>query len=76
MITNKGMAISSQRAPPMRELALIILVGRKGVLIIASCVYVIGVALQTAGLHPAVFVIGRVLLGCAIGFISNVVRPT
>ncbi|KAF0316989.1 MFS monosaccharide transporter [Colletotrichum asianum] len=45
-------------------------IGRRGNLYAASCTYAVGVALQTAGLAPAVFIVGRVLLGVALGLIS------
>ncbi|KAF4877988.1 High-affinity glucose transporter SNF3 [Colletotrichum siamense] len=45
-------------------------IGRRGNLYAASCTYAICVALQTAGLAPAVFIVGRVLLGVALGLIS------
>ncbi|KAH7010268.1 hypothetical protein EDB80DRAFT_750663 [Ilyonectria destructans] len=47
--------------------------GRKGSLFVASIAYALGVILQTIGLPPAAFVIGRILLGSALGFISNMV---
>ncbi|KAL6407220.1 MFS monosaccharide transporter [Ilyonectria robusta] len=48
-------------------------IGRKGSLFVASIAYALGVILQTIGLPPAAFVIGRILLGSALGFISNTV---
>ncbi|KAF7558282.1 hypothetical protein G7Z17_g69 [Cylindrodendrum hubeiense] len=48
-------------------------IGRKGSLFVASIAYAIGVILQTIGLPPAGFVVGRILLGSALGFISNAV---
>ncbi|KAF4817481.1 Major facilitator-type transporter ecdD [Colletotrichum siamense] len=50
-------------------------IGRRGNLYAASCTYAVGVALQTAGLAPAVFIVGRVLLGVALGLISVTVWP-
>ncbi|EQB57788.1 hypothetical protein CGLO_02046 [Colletotrichum gloeosporioides Cg-14] len=50
-------------------------VGRRGNLYAASCTYAVGVALQNAGLAPAVFIVGRVLLGVALGLISVTVWP-
>ncbi|KAH9226756.1 hypothetical protein K456DRAFT_42717 [Colletotrichum gloeosporioides 23] len=50
-------------------------IGRRGNLYAASCTYAVGVALQTAGLAPAVFIVGRVLLGVAFGLISVTVWP-
>ncbi|KAF4839765.1 Major facilitator-type transporter ecdD [Colletotrichum siamense] len=44
-------------------------ISRRGNLYAASCTYAVGVALQT-GLAPAVFIVGRVLLGVALGLIS------
>ncbi|KAH7129105.1 general substrate transporter [Dactylonectria macrodidyma] len=48
-------------------------IGRRGSLLVASIAYAIGVILQTIGLPPAAFVVGRILLGTALGFISNAV---
>ncbi|VUC31663.1 unnamed protein product [Clonostachys rosea] len=48
-------------------------IGRRGSLFLAAVSYTIGVALQTSGLPATAFIIGRVLLGNAIGIISNVV---
>ncbi|OIW28736.1 general substrate transporter [Coniochaeta ligniaria NRRL 30616] len=48
-------------------------IGRRGSLWAAACTYAIGVALQTAGLAPGVFILGRILLGAALGFISTTV---
>ncbi|KAK1640685.1 general substrate transporter [Colletotrichum phormii] len=42
------------------------LIGRRGNLLAASITYAVGVALQTAGLAPAVFIVGRFLLGIAL----------
>ncbi|KAH0430765.1 MFS monosaccharide transporter [Colletotrichum camelliae] len=52
------------------QLVPLLTIGRRGNLYAASCTYAVGVALQTAGLAPAVFIVGRVLLGVALGLIS------
>ncbi|KAK7419602.1 hypothetical protein QQX98_003193 [Neonectria punicea] len=49
------------------------LIGRRGCLVVAATSYAAGVAMQTAGPAAAVFILGRVLLGFALGFISNTV---
>lgn len=46
-------------------------VGRRGCLFVAAVCYAVGVILQTVGIASAGFIVGRVLLGIAIGLISN-----
>ncbi|EXF79128.1 monosaccharide transporter [Colletotrichum fioriniae PJ7] len=60
-----GALVGCQLVAPLTNL-----IGRRGNLFTASITYAAGVALQTAGLAPAVFVVGRVLLGVALGLIS------
>ncbi|KXH33589.1 monosaccharide transporter [Colletotrichum simmondsii] len=60
-----GALIGCQLVAPLTNL-----IGRRGNLSTASITYAAGVALQTAGLAPAVFIVGRILLGVALGLIS------
>ncbi|KAK1671458.1 general substrate transporter [Colletotrichum godetiae] len=60
-----GALIGCQLVAPLTSL-----IGRRGNLLTASITYAVGVALQTAGLASTVFIVGRVLLGIALGLIS------
>ncbi|KXH69572.1 monosaccharide transporter [Colletotrichum salicis] len=60
-----GALIGCQLVAPLTSL-----IGWRGNLLTASIAYAVGVAFQTAGLAPAVFIVGRVLLGIALGLIS------
>ncbi|KAF7540419.1 hypothetical protein G7054_g1317 [Neopestalotiopsis clavispora] len=48
-------------------------IGRRGSLRIAAALYAVGVGMQASGSVEAVFIVGRILLGVAIGLISNTV---
>ncbi|ETS82432.1 hypothetical protein PFICI_04308 [Pestalotiopsis fici W106-1] len=48
-------------------------IGRRGSLRVAAVLYTIGVSMQVSGSVQAVFIVGRILLGMAIGLISNTV---
>lgn len=49
------------------------IVSRRAALVLASVIYSVGVALQVAAPNAASFIVGRVLLGLALGTISIVV---
>ncbi|KAL0065168.1 Plasma membrane low glucose sensor [Marasmius tenuissimus] len=44
--------------------------GRKGGVIVGCLVFAVGVAMQTAAMHVALFVVGRVFAGLGVGIVS------
>ncbi|KAK1715320.1 general substrate transporter [Colletotrichum lupini] len=60
-----GALVGCQLVAPLTNL-----LGRRGNLFTASISYAVGVSLQTAGLAPPIFIVGRILLGIALGLIS------
>ncbi|KAL5980964.1 Sugar transport protein 13 [Asimina triloba] len=46
--------------------------GRKHTMLIAGCFFIVGVILNAGARDLAMLIIGRILLGCGVGFVNQV----
>lgn len=47
--------------------------GRRGTILMASCIFIIGGIIQTAGVHIAMLYIGRLVAGIGVGFLTMII---
>lgn len=50
--------------------------GRRLTMLISGCFFIIGVVLNAAAQNLAMLIIGRILLGCGVGFANQVIIPS